>query len=141
MLVLSRKKNESIIINDDITIVVVEIRGDKVRLGVEAPSNTTPGRDFEVVATVKRPNLTVRTNQIAVAAQPLAQTYTSVGLSVPFARTFFTSSTVAVVSVTGVALGTVRSVGNAASSVPEPVVPTPSRPALMGARLGSTIQS
>ncbi len=37
MLVLSRKKNESIIINDNITIVVVEIRGDKVRLGVEAP--------------------------------------------------------------------------------------------------------
>jgi carbon storage regulator len=37
MLVLSRKKNESIVINDNITIVVVEIRGDKVRLGVEAP--------------------------------------------------------------------------------------------------------
>jgi carbon storage regulator len=37
MLVLSRKKNESIIINDNITIVVVEIRGDKVRLGVDAP--------------------------------------------------------------------------------------------------------
>ena len=37
MLVLSRKKNESIVINDDITIVVIEIRGDKVRLGVEAP--------------------------------------------------------------------------------------------------------
>jgi carbon storage regulator len=37
MLVLSRKKDESIVINDDITIVVVEIRGDKVRLGVEAP--------------------------------------------------------------------------------------------------------
>ena len=37
MLVLSRKKNESIVINDDITVVVVEIRGDKVRLGVEAP--------------------------------------------------------------------------------------------------------
>jgi carbon storage regulator len=36
VLVLSRKKNESIVINDDITIVVVEIRGDKVRLGVEA---------------------------------------------------------------------------------------------------------
>ena len=32
MLVLSRKKNESIVINNDITIVVVEIRGDKVRL-------------------------------------------------------------------------------------------------------------
>ena len=37
MLVLSRKKNESIVINDNIKIVVVEIRGDKVRLGVEAP--------------------------------------------------------------------------------------------------------
>jgi carbon storage regulator len=37
MLVLSRKKNESIIINNDITITVVEIRGDKVRLGIVAP--------------------------------------------------------------------------------------------------------
>ena len=37
MLVLSRKKNESIVINNDITIVVVDIGGDKVRLGVEAP--------------------------------------------------------------------------------------------------------
>ena len=37
MLVLSRKKNESIVIANDITIVVVEIRGDKVRLGIEAP--------------------------------------------------------------------------------------------------------
>lgn len=37
MLVLSRKQNESIVINDDITIVVVDIRGDTVRLGVEAP--------------------------------------------------------------------------------------------------------
>lgn len=36
MLVLSRKKNESIVINEDITLVVVEIRGDKVRLGIEA---------------------------------------------------------------------------------------------------------
>ena len=39
MLVLSRKKNESIVINDNITIVVVEIRGDKVRLGIEAPKD------------------------------------------------------------------------------------------------------
>ena len=37
MLVLSRKKNESIVINDNINVVVVEIRGDKVRLGIEAP--------------------------------------------------------------------------------------------------------
>ena len=39
MVVLSRKKNESIVINDDITLVVVEIRGDKVRLGIEAPKH------------------------------------------------------------------------------------------------------
>jgi carbon storage regulator len=37
MLVLSRKKNESIVIDDQIKITVVEIRGDKVRLGIEAP--------------------------------------------------------------------------------------------------------
>jgi carbon storage regulator len=37
MLVLSRKKNECIVINNDITVTVVEIRGDKVRLGIVAP--------------------------------------------------------------------------------------------------------
>lgn len=37
MLVLSRKKNESIVVDDSIIITVVEIRGDKVRLGIEAP--------------------------------------------------------------------------------------------------------
>jgi carbon storage regulator len=37
MLVLSRKKNESIQIGDDIRVIVVEIRGDKVRLGIEYP--------------------------------------------------------------------------------------------------------
>ena len=38
MLVLSRKKNESIVVNGNVTVVVVEIRGDKVRLGIEAPA-------------------------------------------------------------------------------------------------------
>lgn len=37
MLVLSRKKNESIIIDDNIVVTVIEIRGDKVRLGIDAP--------------------------------------------------------------------------------------------------------
>ncbi len=37
MLVLSRKKNESILIDEHIVITIVEIRGDKVRLGIEAP--------------------------------------------------------------------------------------------------------
>lgn len=44
MLVLSRKKNESIIINDHITVTVVEIRGDKVRLGIDAPKEVTVHR-------------------------------------------------------------------------------------------------
>lgn len=44
MLVLSRKKNESIIINDHITVTVVEIRGDKVRLGIEAPKEVSVHR-------------------------------------------------------------------------------------------------
>ena len=37
MLVLSRKRDERIVINDNVVITVVEIRGDKVRLGIEAP--------------------------------------------------------------------------------------------------------
>ncbi len=53
MLVLSRKKNESIIINDDITIVVVEIRGDKVRLGIEAPKEVPVHRN-EVYEAIRR---------------------------------------------------------------------------------------
>lgn len=53
MLVLSRKKNESIVINDDISIVVVEIRGDKVRLGVEAPKEI-PVHRREVYDAIKR---------------------------------------------------------------------------------------
>lgn len=53
MLVLTRKKNESIIIGDDITIVVVEVRGDKVRLGVEAPKDVSVHRR-EVFDAIRR---------------------------------------------------------------------------------------
>lgn len=53
MLVLSRKKNERIVINNDITIVVVEIRGDKVRLGIEAPKDV-PVHRREVYDAIKR---------------------------------------------------------------------------------------
>lgn len=53
MLVLSRKKNESIIIDDNIRITVVEIRGDKVRLGVDAPLTVTVHRN-EVYEAIQR---------------------------------------------------------------------------------------
>jgi carbon storage regulator len=52
MLVLSRKKNESIMIGDDVKIVIVEIRGDKVRLGIEAPKET-PVHRHEVYEAIK----------------------------------------------------------------------------------------
>ena len=57
MLVLSRKKNESIVINNDITVVVVEIRGDKVRLGIEAPKEV-PVHRREVYDAIKRSEMT-----------------------------------------------------------------------------------
>ena len=53
MLVLSRHKNESIIIDNTITVVVVEIRGDKVRLGIEAPAEM-PVHRREVWDAIKR---------------------------------------------------------------------------------------
>ncbi|MEX0700530.1 MAG: carbon storage regulator CsrA [Planctomycetales bacterium] len=45
MLVLSRKKNESIVIDENIVITVVEIRGDKVRLGIQAPKEVPVHRN------------------------------------------------------------------------------------------------
>ena len=53
MLVLSRRVNESIVINDDITVTVIEIRGDKVRLGVEAPAEV-PVHRREVLDAIRR---------------------------------------------------------------------------------------
>ena len=53
MLVLSRKKNESIIINDNIVVLVVQIQDDKVRLGIKAPKEVTVHRR-EVYEAIKR---------------------------------------------------------------------------------------
>lgn len=53
MLVLSRHKNESIMIGDNIIITVVDIRGDKVRLGIEAPQEISVHRK-EVYEAIKR---------------------------------------------------------------------------------------
>ena len=53
MLVLSRKRNEQIVIAENIVITIVEIRGDKVRLGIEAP-NEIPVHRKEVFEAIKR---------------------------------------------------------------------------------------
>lgn len=55
MLVLSRKRNEQIVIGDDILITVVEIRGDKCRIGVHAPSSI-PVHRLEVYQAIKQHN-------------------------------------------------------------------------------------
>ncbi|MFN0050906.1 MAG: carbon storage regulator CsrA [Planctomycetales bacterium] len=56
MLVLSRQRDESIIIGDNIVITVVDIRGDKVRLGIQAPE-TIPVHRQEVYEAIQRENL------------------------------------------------------------------------------------
>ena len=53
MLVLSRKRNEQIVIAENIVITVVEIRGDKVRLGIEAPKSV-PVHRKEVHEAIQR---------------------------------------------------------------------------------------
>jgi carbon storage regulator len=53
MLVLSRKRNESIVIDGNIVVTVVDIRGDKVRLGIEAPKDV-PIHRSEIYEALKR---------------------------------------------------------------------------------------
>lgn len=55
MLVLSRTRDESIIIGDNVVVTVVDIRGDKVKLGIEAPQDVTVHRR-EVYEAIRREN-------------------------------------------------------------------------------------
>ena len=65
MLVLSRKKNESIKIGDHITITVVEVRGDRVRLGIEAPKEVTVHRN-EVFEAIQRDGARAKRKPVTV---------------------------------------------------------------------------
>jgi carbon storage regulator len=56
MLVLSRQRDESIMIGDTIVVTIVDIRGDKVRLGINAPSEIPVHRQ-EVYEAIQRENL------------------------------------------------------------------------------------
>ena len=55
MLVLSRRTNESIIINGNITITVLEIRGDHIRIGIDAPRDISIHRE-EIHAELAKAN-------------------------------------------------------------------------------------
>lgn len=61
MLVLSRKKDERIMIGDRISIMVVDIRGDKVRLGIDAPSEISVHRQEVYEAIQREESLTEKT--------------------------------------------------------------------------------
>ena len=96
MLVLSRKKNESIVINDNIIVVVVDVRGDKVRLGVNAPSDVTVHRK-EVYDLIRRQasihafsvntadTMSVESNDVEMESE-LPKTETSVPKTKPIAK-------------------------------------------------------
>ncbi|MCL4207674.1 MAG: carbon storage regulator CsrA [Pirellulaceae bacterium] len=55
MLVLSRHRDQSIMIGDDVVVTIVDIRGDKVRLGINAPTDI-PVHRREVYEAIKREN-------------------------------------------------------------------------------------
>ncbi|NMB45744.1 MAG: carbon storage regulator CsrA [Firmicutes bacterium] len=65
MLVLTRKIDESIIIGDDIKIIVVDIRGDQVKIGIEAPREITIHRE-EIYREIQAENLRAAMSSRAV---------------------------------------------------------------------------
>jgi carbon storage regulator len=71
MLVLSRQRDESIMIGDDVEITVVDIRGDKVRLGITAPVHIRVHRK-EVYDKIQSENNAAQAEPKGLAAPPPA---------------------------------------------------------------------
>jgi carbon storage regulator len=72
MLVLSRQRDESIMVGDNVQITIVDIRGDKVRLGIVAPAEI-PVHRKEVYDAIQRENrkaAEVSTEDVPVVASP-----------------------------------------------------------------------
>jgi carbon storage regulator len=55
MLVLTRKRNESIIIGDDVKVTIVEVKGDQVKLGITAPKQVSVHRE-EIYLEIQKEN-------------------------------------------------------------------------------------
>ena len=72
MLVLSRQRDETIMIGDDVEITVVDIRGDKVRLGITAPPHVPVHRKevYEAIQRENRAAANVKPDDISGAAPP-----------------------------------------------------------------------
>lgn len=62
MLVLTRKVNQSIMIGDDIEVIVLEVRGEQVRLGIKAPRTVTVHRR-EIYDAIQQENLLAAQSQ------------------------------------------------------------------------------
>lgn len=74
MLVLARKVGQSIIVNDNVEILIIEVRGDHVRLGIEAP-RSIPVHRKELLEQIRAANLRVATaeDDIDIATQILGE--------------------------------------------------------------------
>ncbi len=72
MLVLSRQRDESIIVGDNVQITIVDIRGDKVRLGIEAPPHISVHRKevFDAIQRENRKAAGITSEDLASAAVP-----------------------------------------------------------------------
>ena len=75
MLVLSRKAGESIVIGDSITVNVLEIRGDLIRIGIDAPRNIKVHRQevYEAIEAANKEAATASVDAISDFAQALGE--------------------------------------------------------------------
>ena len=69
MLVLSRQRDESIMIGDDVEIIIVDVRGDKVRLGITAPKEI-PVHRREIYDAIQREKIQKKESQAEQPEKP-----------------------------------------------------------------------
>lgn len=74
MLVLARKVGQSIVVNDNVEILIIEVRGEQVRLGIEAP-RSIPVHRKELLEQIRAANLKAATAEvdIEIATQTLGE--------------------------------------------------------------------